>query len=60
MTNKDMGINMLHSFWPSEAMRAFRHVIALDKACAIAYWGLYQGCFSLPSRRFQYINFTFY
>eukprot|EP00026_Physarum_polycephalum_P005286 Phypoly_transcript_05318.p1 GENE.Phypoly_transcript_05318~~Phypoly_transcript_05318.p1 ORF type:complete len:636 (+),score=75.94 Phypoly_transcript_05318:26-1933(+) len=38
----NMGINMLHSFWPSEAIRAFRHVISIDKSCAIAYWGLYQ------------------
>jgi len=38
-----MGINMLHSFWPSEAIRAFRHVLKLDPHCATAYWGLYQG-----------------
>ncbi|WP_425616158.1 redoxin domain-containing protein [Anatilimnocola sp. NA78] len=34
------GIGQLHGFWYYEAERSFRQAAALDKDCAIAYWGM--------------------
>lgn len=39
----DMGVCMLHTFWPEGAVRAFREVIRIESTCAMGYWGLYQG-----------------
>jgi|GEM_PF-40429 len=34
------GIGQIHGFWYYEAERSFRQAAALDKDCAIAYWGM--------------------
>ncbi|RYD28934.1 MAG: alkyl hydroperoxide reductase, partial [Verrucomicrobiaceae bacterium] len=36
----NQGVGQLHGFWYWEAERSFRTVLALDPACAMAYWGL--------------------
>lgn len=36
----DQGLALLHSFWPFEAERSFRHCAQLDPECAMAYCGL--------------------
>ncbi len=36
----NQGVGQLHGFWYYEAERSFRQVAALDKDCAMAYWGL--------------------
>ncbi len=36
----DQGIGQLHGFWYFEAERSFRHIAALEPACAMAYWGM--------------------
>lgn len=35
----NQGVGQLYGFWYLEAERSFRQAIALDKDCAIAYWG---------------------
>jgi hypothetical protein len=35
------GAALLHSFWPFEAMRAFRESLREDSSCAIAYYYFY-------------------
>ncbi len=34
------GLGQIHGFWFYEAERSFRQAAALDKDCAIAYWGM--------------------
>lgn len=34
------GIGQLHGFWYFESERSFRQAAALDKDCAMAYWGM--------------------
>lgn len=36
----DQGIGQLHGFWFYEAERSFRQAAALDKDCAMAFWGM--------------------
>ena len=36
----DQGVGQLHGFWYFEAERSFRHIAALEPACAMAYWGM--------------------
>jgi peroxiredoxin len=36
----DQGIGQLHGFWYYEAERSFRQAAALDKDCAMAFWGM--------------------
>ena len=36
----NQGIGQLHGFWYFEAERSFRQAAALDKECAMAYWGM--------------------
>src|SRR6185503_7631347 len=36
----DQGVGQLHGFWYLEAERSFRQVAALDRDCAMAYWGM--------------------
>ena len=38
----DQGVNLLHSFWDYEAMRAFEQAIRLDPDCALCHWGLFR------------------
>jgi tetratricopeptide (TPR) repeat protein len=38
----DQGINLLHSFWDYEALRAFEQSIRLDPDCAMCHWGMYR------------------
>ena len=38
----DQGVGQLHGFWYFEAERSFRQVAALDRDCALAYWGMAQ------------------
>ncbi len=38
----DQGVNLLHSFWDYEALRAFEQSIRLDPDCAMCHWGLYR------------------
>ncbi len=35
----NQGVGQLHGFWDLEAERSFRQAAALDKDCAMAYWG---------------------
>jgi tetratricopeptide (TPR) repeat protein len=34
------GVALLHSFWYDEAEKTFSHVIRIDPACTMAYWGI--------------------
>lgn len=36
----DQGVGQLHGFWYFEAERSFRQAAALDRDCAMAYWGM--------------------
>ncbi|HYS19065.1 MAG TPA: hypothetical protein VET45_19235 [Candidatus Binatia bacterium] len=36
----ERGLAMLHSYWFTEARRAFDAVLQQDPSCAVAYWGL--------------------
>ena len=36
----DRAVTVLHSFWFSEALSDFHHVLDGDPGCAMAYWGL--------------------
>lgn len=36
----ETGVALLHSFWYSEAERAFQRAMESDKQCAMAYWGV--------------------
>ncbi len=36
----EQGIGQLHGFWFYEAERSFRQAAALDKDCAMAFWGM--------------------
>lgn len=36
----EQGIGQLHGFWYYEAERSFRQAAALDKDCAMAFWGM--------------------
>ena len=36
----EQGVGQLHGFWYLEAERSFRQVAALDRDCAMAYWGM--------------------
>lgn len=36
----NQGVGQLHGFWYYEAERSFRQAAALDRGCAIAYWGM--------------------
>lgn len=38
----NMGMCMLHTFWPSESLRAFREILKIDNNNAMGYWGVYQ------------------
>jgi hypothetical protein len=40
-------VALLHSFWHSEAQRAFERVAAADPNCAMAYWGVAMSHFHL-------------
>ena len=40
-------VALLHSFWHSEAQRAFEKVAATDPNCAMAYWGVAMSHFHL-------------
>lgn len=40
-------VALLHSFWHSEAQRAFENVAASDPNCAMAYWGVAMSHFHL-------------
>lgn len=36
----EQGVGQLHGFWYFEAERSFRQAAALDRDCAMAYWGM--------------------
>ena len=36
----NQGVGQLHGFWYFEAERSFRQVLALDRDCVMAYWGM--------------------
>ena len=36
----DRAVALLHSFWFSEAMKAFQTVLETDSSCAMGYWGI--------------------
>ena len=36
----DQGVGQLHGYWYFEAERSFRQAAALDRDCAMAYWGM--------------------
>ena len=44
----EQGVALLHSYWPFEAMRAFRYGIRRGGKCCSLYWGM--GEFLLPRR----------
>ena len=35
----DRAVALLHSFWFSEAIKAFHTVLETDPSCAMGYWG---------------------
>src|SRR3989442_344402 len=39
-TQFERGVAMLHSYWFTEARKAFDAIIQQDPTCAMAYWGL--------------------
>lgn len=41
------GVALLHSFWHSDAQKAFEAVAAADPHCAMAYWGIAMSHFRL-------------
>src|ERR1043166_5118348 len=41
-------VAMLHSFWFTEARKAFEAVAQADSACGIAYWGVAMTYFGNP------------
>src|ERR1051326_2779698 len=38
----DQGLSLLHCFWDTEALRAFREAARLDPDCAMCQWGIYR------------------
>ena len=46
----EQGVGQLHGFWYFEAERSFRQVVALDRDCAMAYWGMAMANVNNPNR----------
>src|SRR3989442_1423916 len=39
-TDFDRAVALLHSFWFTEAIKAFNAVLETDPSCAMGYWGV--------------------
>ena len=46
----DQGMGQLHGFWYFESERSFRQVAAIDRDCAMAYWGMAMANVDNPER----------
>jgi hypothetical protein len=44
----DLAVAGLHSFWWEQGNQAFRHVLAADSTCAMAYWGMAMNAWGNP------------
>lgn len=44
------GVGQLHGYWYFEAERSFRQVAAIDRDCAMAYWGMAMANVDNPDR----------
>ncbi len=49
----DRGVSLLHSFWFSAAIDAFKSVAAKDPSCAMAHWGIALSHWSNPFGGFR-------
>jgi hypothetical protein len=49
----DRGVALLHSFWFSAGIDAFKKVLAADPACAMAEWGIAMSWWSNPFGGFR-------
>lgn len=52
----DQGVGQLHGYWYFEAERSFRQAAALDRDCAMAYWGMAMANFKNDSRGKKFID----
>lgn len=52
----EQGVGQLHGFWYYEAERSFRQAAALDKECAMAYWGMAQANIDNGSRAQKFMT----
>jgi peroxiredoxin len=52
----DQGVGQLHGFWYFEAERSFRQVAAIDKDCAMAYWGMAMANINNAKRAGEFIK----
>jgi peroxiredoxin/tetratricopeptide (TPR) repeat protein len=50
------GVGQLHGFWYFEAERSFRQAAALDRECAMAYWGMAMANINTPKRAAEFIK----
>ncbi len=49
----DRSVALLHSFWFSEAIKAFQGVLAKDPGCAMAHWGIAMSWWGNPFGGFR-------
>jgi hypothetical protein len=49
----DRAVALLHSFWFSEAIKAFQGVLAKDPSCAMAHWGIAMSWWGNPFGGFR-------
>jgi hypothetical protein len=49
----DRAVALLHSFWFSEAIKAFQSVLAKDPSCAMAHWGIAMSWWGNPFGGFR-------
>jgi hypothetical protein len=49
----DRSVALLHSFWFSEAIKAFQGVLAKDSSCAMAHWGIAMSWWGNPFGGFR-------
>jgi hypothetical protein len=49
----DRSVALLHSFWFSEAIKAFQGVLAKDPSCAMAHWGIAMSWWGNPFGGFR-------
>ncbi len=54
----NQGLGQIHGFWDLEAERSFRQAVALDKNCAMAYWGCALATLQSPERAKGFIDFA--
>ncbi len=52
----NQGVGQLHGYWFTEAERSFRQAAALDRDCAMAYWGMAVANFNDDRRAAAFIK----